>query len=321
MKLNPATYLLIAFGKHGLKILHCRQAQIKLVPVMLRKGRQPQVVMSEDVALGGTKLVEDKVEEGGLAGTIGADDTWREGGNSVHLETNTEDAPSPNDLGRHHILTLPPSLPILVSRSTPKSTFSNNIFPISTGGLNSIGTGTGGTTTSPSSFPSSPPPSPSAGYFFIFFPSSSSMEAPGSRLGYPKDTLSMLMTGRPRGSGVGRWKRNWASSSGASTTSSFSRALMRDWTRAARLALYLGGGGGGRLWDIASYCMIRNQHVSETPSLLSHSRSLSVSIPAFPPIYLNLSMKSWMCARFAMFASYNLRWFLIFSIRTASNVS
>jgi len=58
----------------------------------------------------------------------------------------------------------------------------------------------------------------------------------------------MLMTGRPSGSGVGRWKRNCASSSGGSTTSSFSRALMRDWTRAARLALYLGRGGreGGR---------------------------------------------------------------------------
>lgn len=162
--------------------------------------------------------------------------------------------PPLNNLKTHQFLPFPPPfyppsfLPILVSRSTPKSTFSNNIFPISTGGLKSIGTGTGGATTSSPSFSPSCPPSPSTGFFFFFFPSSSSMDAPCSRLGYPKDTLSILMTGRPRGSGVGRWKRNWASSSGASTTSNFSKAFMRDWTRAARLALYLveaGGGGKG----------------------------------------------------------------------------
>jgi hypothetical protein len=43
--------------------------------------------MPENVALGGTELVQDEVEEGGLAGTVGTDDTWgkegeggREGG-------------------------------------------------------------------------------------------------------------------------------------------------------------------------------------------------------------------------------------------------
>lgn len=77
--MHVGTYLLITFGKHGLEILHCGQAQVKLVAVVLREGRQPQIVVSEDVTFGGTKLVEDKVEEGGLAGTIGADDTWSKG--------------------------------------------------------------------------------------------------------------------------------------------------------------------------------------------------------------------------------------------------
>jgi len=43
--------------------------------VVLREGSKPQIVMSEDVAFGRTELVEDEVEKGGLAGTVGADDT------------------------------------------------------------------------------------------------------------------------------------------------------------------------------------------------------------------------------------------------------
>jgi len=80
--MSTTTYLLIALREHGLKILHGGQTQIKLIPVVLREGSKPQIVMSEDVAFGRTELVEDEVEESGLAGTVNADDTWRgrEGG-------------------------------------------------------------------------------------------------------------------------------------------------------------------------------------------------------------------------------------------------
>ena len=117
--------------------------------------------------------------------------------------------------------------PILVSRSTPKSTSLSKMGPSSTfRGLAGTAAAAAAAAASPSS-PSALPASSVASFSASF----------GARLGYPKVTRWMLMTGRPRGSGTGRWKEKDESSSGGSTTSSFSSALIRDCTSAARLAL------------------------------------------------------------------------------------
>ena len=54
---------------------HCPNApEVELVVVVLGEGGEPQVVVAEDVALGGDELVQDEVHQRGLARAVVADE-------------------------------------------------------------------------------------------------------------------------------------------------------------------------------------------------------------------------------------------------------
>lgn len=152
--------------------------------------------------LGGVELVEDEVQQRRLARAVVPHDPCT---NIMHMcavvGIQFHKRERETDVGSFaafpvgtHKRTRPPYVPILVSKSTPKSTSFSKICPISAGGFGAAGA-------SPATAEASPP-SPLAPSAAVAAGAGAAVK---SRLGYPKLTRWMLMTGRPKGSGTGRW--------------------------------------------------------------------------------------------------------------------